>query len=130
MSSLSDFGGRGGGGKGRMMNKKGEIMATIYGPTTGIPFGLCSQCGDFTYHCQKCNKHPCPNCSPLVETPWGDTCPFCGNYMNVCHDPPDDMTREEWGKEFKKRLPGDYEIYARNHPDAVRSSAPVARDRE
>jgi len=42
--------------------------------------------------------------------------------MNVYHDPPEDMTREEWEKEFQKRLPGDYEIYARNHPDALQRS--------
>lgn len=96
------------------MTDKGKIMATLYGSTTGIPFGLCSECGDYTYHCQKCNKHPCPNCSPLMDTPWGETCPFCENYMNVYGDPPNNMTREEWEKGFKERLPEDYEIYGRN----------------
>jgi hypothetical protein len=105
---------------------KGEIMATIYGPTTDIPFGLCSECGDVTYHCWKCGRHPCPNCSPLVDTPWGETCPFCGNYMNVYYDPPEGMSREEWEKGFKERLPEDYELYMRNKPREERKETDAA----
>jgi len=96
----------------------GEIDGVDYGPTTGIPFPKCKDCGEHTYKCHKCGKHPCPNCSPLKETPWGQVCPFCGNLMNVYHDPPDDMPRHEWEKGFKNKSPGDYDIYQHNkHQD-------------
>jgi ribosomal protein S27AE len=78
---------------------------------------ICERCGAYKYHCHHCQRWVCSQCPPVpINNAWGFGCPYCGTYWSIYYDPPDGMSREEWEKEFQKRAPKDYEIYARNLP--------------
>ena len=84
---------------------------------SGRAYLTCRKCGDFMYQCMRCRRWVCPNCPPIpFDNAWGFGCPHCGAYWSVYYDPPDGMDGEEWEKEFRRRLPQDFEIYERTKP--------------